>query len=326
MVLPIFILWSDKSLLKSIGESKKLILTLLILLMPGIGEIFGIFTNSIWYLAIASILVLIRTDIQSVKKWRYFDYALLLVAGLTGPFCGALAIAAAFLLIKIPKRSRIITIKAIIVTICTLVQLGVYLNAPNQRTDSIVHQRHAIIQHYNKPIEITGMRFFMLPILGEHAMTRDLEVSPQSYALGIIVLLITVAAFIKSSLEVRALILFCAVLYAISFLRAQTVSILQFWDILQFNDFGGRYFFVPMFGWIVALLSLTNLQSKTLGKFAASIIALYLIFFPFSFGISKLKDTNFQNEAKAFKVLPKGDKYCFHVNPDSTWNTCLKKK
>lgn len=326
MTLPIFVLWSDKSILKKEGDFKKLILTALLLLIPNVTEIFGNLTNCIWYLAIAAILVLVRSDPASIKRWLIFDSILLVLLGLTGPFSGVLLIAALFLIAHKGARLPANYIKLAIILMCACVQIAVYSHSARQ-SSSVIHQAGSIAHSYNRPIEITGMRFFAMPVLGKELVNdRDIAASPQVYALGVVFMILSVLAFVKSRLEVRTILIFCMVLYVISFFRAQTVPITQFWQMLQFNAFGDRYFLIPFFGLFVALLALTNHGKAYSAKIATSILALYIVFFPFSFAVPALKDFNFPPQAKKFQSLPRGSEGCFTINPDAAWTTCLKKK
>ncbi len=326
MILPIFVLWSDKTLLEKEGDFKKLILTVLLLLMPNVTEVFGNLTNSIWYLAIASILVLTRLNPSSAKRWLVFDSIILLLMGMTGPFSSVLLLTAFFLVVHRRARLPETYIKFTILLVCALVQIFVYTHHSHQ-SSSVIHQSRSIVSNYNRPVEITGMRFFVLPVLGERIVTNEsVASSPQMYALGIVFILLALIAFAKTRLEIRTIIFFCAVLYVTSFLRAQTVPIVQFWKMLQFNAFGERYFLVPFFGWLVALLALTNYRKDFTAKLAASLLVMYLVFFPFAFSVPRLKDTNFAVQAKKFESLNTGSTGCFAINPDAAWTTCLKKK
>jgi len=326
MTVPVFVLWSDKTLLKQEGDLRKLILTILFILIPNVTEIFGNLTNSVWYLAVAALLALVRTDPVSAKKWLVFDSVLLLLVGLTGPYSTVLLLIALFLLAYRRNRFAATYIKTVIILCCALLQLLVYSHNPSQ-TPSLISQAKPIVKNYNRPIEITGMRYFVMPVLGREIVTdQTIATSPQTYALGMVFIVLMLIAFLKSRLEIRAIILFCALLYAVSFIRAQTVPVVDFWRMLQFNAFGDRYFFVPFFGWLVALLALTNRQNTHTAKIAAAILALYIVCFPFSFGVPALKDFHFSAQVKAFNALPKGAKACFRINPDAAWTTCLRKK
>lgn len=325
MALPVFVLWSDRTLFGKEGEFRKLVLSVLFVLMPNIGEIFGILTNTIWFLAVASILVLIRTDKASARRWLPFDALVLLVAGLSGPFSGVLAVAAVFLVLHRKARSRALYIKVGIIVACALIQIIVFSTGPSQ-VSSVMQQRASWGHHLAMPVEITGMRFIALPVLGTHIVTPDIAQSAQMYALGIITAILMIVAFVKSRTEIRTIILFGSLLYGISYFRALAGPVLEFWRSLLFNSFGGRYFFVPFFAWLVALICLSNDRKAFSSRIATALLAAFVVFFPYSFKVSALKDLHFQNQAQAFQMLHRGDTYCFRVNPSDAWTTCIKKK
>lgn len=325
MVLPVFLIWSDNNLLKSEGPNRKLLITALYLLMPNIAEIYGNLSNATWFLTIAAILVLIRTDKKSAKKWLPFDIALLVASCLTGPTSIVLAIVATYLALNKATKSRPAVIKAVVVAACAIVQITVFMvSAP--AGPSIVHQAKPVVKNYSRAVELTGVRFIALPIVGKDLVNSSFPTSPQAYALGVITIILSLTALLKVRTEIKALIIFCALVYALSLLRAQTEPIIQFWRMLQLNLFGERYFFVPFFGWLVALVCLTKYSKTTLSKIATTIIAAFLIFFPFYFSVPKLKDYNFTAHAKAFQNLDSKEEHCFPMNPNEAWTTCLKKK
>jgi len=325
MALPVFILWSDRTLFGKEGEFRKLVLTVLFVLMPNIGEIFGILTNTIWFLAVASVLVLTRTDKVSARRWLPFDVVVLLVAGLSGPFSGVLAVAAVFLVLHRKIRSRALYVKVGVVVVCALVQIAVFSNGSSQAS-SVLQQRASWGHHLAMPVEITGMRFIALPILGTHIITPDIAQSAQVYALGIITAILMLVAFVRSRAEIRTIILFGSLLYVISYFRALAGPVLEFWRSLLFNPFGARYFFVPFFAWLVALICLSNDRKTLSSKIATALLAAFVVFFPYSFNIHPLKDLHFQAQAQAFQKLDKGSTYCFKVNPGDAWTSCIKKK
>lgn len=333
MLLPLFILWSDRTLFGKEGPLAKLGVSILYLLLPGIGEIFGNLTNSLWFLAIASILVLVRKNPK--RSWLVFDSVVLALTALTGPF-GPILVVVAFFLIWAQRKKvpSYLWIKTAILVVCSIVQLCIYLQTPQQRTASLYAQKRAMIVNYQKPIQMTGMRFFVLPIAGkdvvapgEHRLiSRQTAEAPQVYMLGIFMLIITAIGFMRSRLEIRALIIFGALTYGISLIRAQTISIVEFWDTLQINLFGARYFFVPFVIWILLLGSLAITQKNWLRYLSLTSLAIYLLFFPFSFRVDYLKDFDFDQQIEEFGKVKQGDKYCFRINPGDSWTTCLKKR
>lgn len=327
MVLPLFILWSDEKILEQEGPKAKVLVSILYLLLPNVGEIYGNLTNTIWYLALAALLVLIRNSKNN--RWLAFDLIIIVMAGLSGPFAPLLVVVGVFLLFARRTngiRNKGLWLKTCILIVCACVQIGIYASAPKQRTASLINQKRSIITSYEKPIHITGMRLFVVPVLGKDAVTEKISLSPQTYLLGLLAIIITLVGFIKSRLEVKAMILFATLVYATSLLRAQTVPIVQFWDMLLFNSFGARYFFIPLFVWIVLLTSLTHKSKNKLAKVSSIIIGLYIVFFPFSFGVEKLKEYNFASQVQEFEKGQSDKIYCFDINPDESWKTCLKKK
>ena len=331
MALPLFILWSDPNFFKKLGDKNKLILTVLYLLIPNIAEIFGNLTNTQWFLAIAAILVLTRTNKQTAKRWLWFDLLVLAACGLTGPYVLVLTLPALYL--AFIYRTRPVYLKTALILALALLQVAVYMRSVGDNQLSITSQVPTVVRNYDRPIEMTGMRFVVLPILGSDAISTNHSINPkladsaQLYMLGMIALVFILLATIKGPPETKALIAFCLLVYAMSLLRAYREPVMAFWDIMQFSTFGERYFFIPFFGWLVALVTLAGSKQRFWSSPAWVLLGAFLIFLPLSFKTATLPSLDFGHYAQDFQRANRGTQLCIPVNPGgANWAMCLNKK
>lgn len=94
-ILPVNLFLSAR--FKAISYNVRLFASLLYLAIPNAFEIHANTTNIQWHLALLALLVLL-SQAEAAKAWRYFDYAVLFFALLDGPLGILLVPIAAFLL------------------------------------------------------------------------------------------------------------------------------------------------------------------------------------------------------------------------------------
>lgn len=329
ILLPVFIIWADPHLLFTRNKERFLLLfTYLYLLNPKNTEIFGNLTNAGWYLALAAGLVLVRKNTPQARKWIPFDIAVLVLCGLTGPFCLALFLPALYLVWRYKDRATML--KAGVILVCACIQLSVFVFSGSGKDSSIslAPQAHAMAAQYDRPVKITGMRLVGLPVFGEDIMTPPVADSDQLFVLGLLVAAVFVVAMIKTAnVPLKILIFYCFLMYVLGLSRAGAMPIVDFWKILQFNTFGERYFFLPFTGWVLVLIALVHEKRDSIfTHLARALLLLFVIMFPLSFAIKPLPDYGYKTYISEFKAAKGGSVSCVEVNPGGpAFNTCLVK-
>lgn len=117
-------------------------------------------TNTQWHLAVLAGLVVIAPRARKLR-WRVFDGAVILMSGLSGPFCIFLLPAALVLAVK--RRTRGDVAMAWLVLATSLAQVGVLvLNVPHQRAYLLQAVHVTLIEG----IRLVALRMVMVPLLG----------------------------------------------------------------------------------------------------------------------------------------------------------------
>ena len=325
MLLPLFILWSSPKLLFEKYPYRQLLLfTYLYLLIPHLQEVFGTLTNAGWYLALAAAFCIIRPEKNS-KKWLTFDAMVLFISGLTGPYCLFLLLPATLMCFyEKDKKNRFI--KLGIVLICCIIQAFVLIGANQKSAYSLNTQKTSIVAEYQRPIKIVGMRFVEVPLLGIGSVNEHIAKSSQSLLFGLFVICLTLVAVLRSNIRIKALIIFSATAFIFSLFRAQTVTVVDFWKMIQYSDLiGQRYFFLPFIVWVVILILLKQQKDKYLtGVMSGALLALFVLVFPASFYISGNENRQYNKFVENFNNAYSGTVNCTSINPDM--KMCLKKR
>lgn len=324
MVLPVFILWSDPDIL--FGKKKQhltLLLTFLYVLMPALGEVYGNAANIGWFLSISAALVLTRRP-KTRKKWLWFDILLLMACGLTGPYA-LLLLPAALYVYLFDRRSKEKLIKLFVVLVCAFIQLS-FLSQYSTTTDSgLKQQAPELINNYQIPIKITGMRFFVLPTLGDNAVVKDdIADSGQVLLLGFVIIFMAMVAYKSTSRENKPIAIFGLFSYASIFFRPQSGLLLDFWTIMHISSLASRYYVAATFVWIVSLIWLYDSRGR-LHKIAGTVLVIFSLSFPVSFFLEQKNDTMFTDQVTQFKLIDSGEEFCFVSNPEG-WGSCVIKR
>lgn len=324
-LLPVVIMWSDEKLL--FGSPKRsylFLVTALYILMPFHAETLGNLSNSGWYLAIASVLVLIRRP-ETARKWQWFDYTVLIFTGLTGPYSLLLILPALFLRFM-NKGDRVLTVKCLILAVCACIQLNALSNFPANMAEGRRSQVHTVIEHKEMPFQIATMRLVIHPLTNYRYSQPELAYADQTYYLGLLLALVAVSAFIRAELRTKAILLFVFISFAVMLFRVISGRLLEHWHTMATSTSGARYIVIPFFGWIVALAVLASQKKGSLAKYAAAtLLTAYAVVLPLSYQLEKFPDTHYEQSLEVFNSLKTGEEYCIQENP-SEWKMCLIKK
>lgn len=324
LILPLVILWSDEKILFGVTKRRYLVIvSFLYLMMYPHWETYGNLANTGWYLAIAAALVLCR-PVASSRKWLWADIPLLVISGLTGPYSIVMLLPAIYMYLK--TKNKGVLLKLGIVMVCAFIQLTTLATHPNPTNEGIRSQVNTVTEQYEDPVAITGMRFIAIPLLSEKVISENVARSDQVLALGALTILMMTVALIRAPLTVKAFLMFCFGLYAVSLFRSFGSPLADYWFALVTTNLGARYFVIPLFGWIVALVYI--MQQPKMGYYnfiAKTLIFLFLVTTTLSYRFSPVENKQYKTHAHVFNhIVEPGQKYCIPENPTG-WDMCLKK-
>ncbi len=290
------------------------------LVMPNRGEMsFGI-TESQWLLALGAFLILV-TSVPRSRVGKAFDILILLLSGLTGPFCIVLLPFALILAWK--QRDRWLWVRTAVLTALSLIQIwALFVVDPHGRREVALGATPALFAR------LLGGQVFLGTLLGGNRLA--------TYSgLGVFVFLVCAAiggtflvviCFLRSRFQVRLFLMLGILLFALALISPTgAVSNGVFaWENLASGP-GIRYWFFPTlaFAWSI----LWCLQSRNRALKIVSAILLCIM----CFGIIRdwqypaFPEMHFAYYAKQFESAPVGTAVTIPENPEG-WTLRLIKR
>lgn len=293
--------------------SVRLLLTILYLFLPNTTEVHANITNAQWFLALAAFMILV-TDAGKEKCWKVFDFAVLLLAGLSGPFSIFLfPVAAIYWFIKREGRSLR---NLIVVSLAGVVQLvGIFLLNSGGRLHHLPEfSTNLILAIFAKQIvwgSLIGASGYnwVVSNIGWHFWFLELSM--------FLALLLAVYSFFKAPVQLKLFLLFGGLIFAAGLISPTgDFSEISQLRVLFLSDAGIRYWLIPMSAFISLLvwgLSRTNYL------FVRILSGVFLVLFTFGavidFKHPNFIDYRFSDSIEAFEKLPAGQEAIIPINP-----------
>lgn len=317
-ILPLIYLWSERfePVIKS--NRARLLITFIYLCLPYTQEISSNATNSQWYLAVAAFLIICIAESKS-KITRAFDYIVLFMAGLSGPFSILLTPIAFLEWFKLRQRENLIRFG--IVLGCAVLNIINILFI-----DSSVRGSAYLGASLSKFLDILAAQIFTAGLFGYRSSAWVLSNAWLPTVIAITGASILVYASLKSPRQLRLFILFGTfVFFAALFFPTSSSSSTGLWSVLLQKGATGRYFFLLHLAVFATLIWL--ITSKKFLRFAAVLLLLIslIIGVPSDFKYPAVKDLHFQTYAQKLERLPRGESISIPINPDPAWNITLNK-
>ncbi len=289
------------------------------LVLPNCDEVSYGITDANFLLAMCALVLLLASTPQSTA-WRLFDIAIVLLCGLSGPFCIFLLPVAVFLAFK--RRDSWRWVPVGILAGCCLIQAWALLFlAPAARSNRALG---ASLQLFGR---ILGSQVYLGALLGSNALSampgRWLSIVLCCVAIGGTAFAI-VCSF-KSPLVMKLFLLFSAVLF-VGALKAPVEwgrPELPVWDVLSASP-GYRHWFFPTLAFAWSLLY--GFRSRIVGVKIVSAALLCLM----SLGILRdwrhhtFQETNLADSVKNFAAAPPGAVVTIQEQPEG-WTMKLIK-
>ena len=283
--------------------------------LPNSRELDAAVTEAQWHMALLAVLVVLA--IPSVKKlWRGFDVAVILLCGLTGPFCVALLPIALTAWWK--RRLKWQMLLAGLLALCAALQLYALT------TTAAATRSHSLLG--------ATPQLFWRMLVGDVYLGAIL--GQNQYALGgnrwklLVVGLLATAVIVyclwKSAYEFKLFLLYCFGLYFAS-LRNPMISYDQPQWVVLAGAPGLRYWFFPMLALVwAAIWCLSPGNWRPFRVLAASALILMFIGIKRDWKYPGFDDHDFPEYVRRFEALPTGHAMTFPLYPDG-WTMVLNK-
>lgn len=320
--LPVVILLSNRGQAVVQPLWPRMAFALTVLFLPSIFETVGNLTGAPWHLALSAFLVIVLKPPRTTAG-RAADIAIILLSGLSGPFCCLLAPIALAMAIRQPSRTSITYLA--IVSACVLAQFAFLLNMDAVRADAPLGAGVDVLLRIVTLQVLAGTEFGVGGMGFFHA-----NLYWANNILPMLFLFLATLAVAWSLAELRLplllFLLFAGLEMTAALLRPQVSFTEPQWLLMQTPGIANRYYSYPAIAWLVVifgLLASTRPQRKALGVALLLPIALFAI--PTNFFLPRMPHTNFQELATAFKTAPSGTTVTFPIYPPG-WEMKLTKR
>jgi hypothetical protein len=317
--LPINILLSSRS--SAWGSLRcRALMAAFYLALPNIREVEGIITSSQWVLALCVFLLLVASPPDSALG-KVLDASLILLCGLTGPFCVFLLPIAVFFAWR-SRASWRWTTGSLLGALSLVQAWGLLVVDRSGRAHAALGASPSLFAR------ILGGQVFLGTLLGANGLSSS--TNPTVFRLLLCAsiggLAIVAICFTRSAKEMKLYILLSGALLAASFVSpaAYPPTGVTRWELL--TQAGGiRYWFFPTLAFAWSLLFLFRSQRSLLKMVAAPMLLLMCFGIVRDWRIPSFTDMHWAENAQRVESLPAGTAIVFPENPQG-WDIRLVKR
>lgn len=280
------------------------------LLLPNTRELSNGITHTQWHLALCTFLLL-AASAPTGRVGRLFEGSILLLCGLTGPFCFFLLLIA--LSIGWKRRERWQWIKAGILAGTCIIQ-GCVLQSGgfSARPHSILGASPELFAR------ILAGHIYVASVLGGNLLA--ISTSSEMLIFSLVVIFagtaIIAICFFNSALEMKLFVVFAFVVFAASIMApaAYPPAGESIWRMLA-GAVGIRYWYYPTLAFVWSILWCLRNRHRSIRFVAAGLLILSCIGMIRDWSRPKYEDMHFADEVKSFEALPAGEARTIPENP-----------
>jgi hypothetical protein len=317
--LPVSLLLSSRS--SAWGSLRyRALMAAIYLALPNMREIGAILTNSQWVLALAAFLVLAALTPKTIAG-KVFDAFVLLLCGLTGPFCVFLFPIAVWIAWR--RRDAWRWAESGILAAACLIQAWALLVMDRAgRADAALGAGPALLTR------IVGGHVFLGTLLGGNQLASYAGAAIFLLLLGAAIVGATIVAlcFTRTTVEMKLLLLFCFAIFGAALISPESYPDpgLTRWQSLAAAG-GVRYWFLPSLAFAWSLLWCAHSRSTVLKRVSAVLLFLMCFGIVRDWELPAFANLHFAEEAKRFEAAPSGTAVVIPENPQG-WTLVLKRK
>lgn len=319
-VLPVNLLLSSRFTALVPNLWTRMFMSFLYLALPNSWEIHANITNIQWYLALLAFMVIIAEK-NDRFTWRCFDMGIVLLSGLSGPFCILLTPIIAFKWWL--NREKRLFFLLLLVGICALIQgTSLFLLGKTSRYRMTLGATPELF------VRILSSQIFLGTLIGRKytwIVSSFGWYSILALIVSVIGLIVIVKALLKAPVELRLFIVFAAIISVAALISPTANPTMPQWEHLAIPGNSPRYWFIPMLAFIMVLVwMLSKSCSRKLRIFAMTALVIMSIGIIKDWHHNKFKDYNFQIYAQQFELAPKGSKIIIPINPPGWFMMLIK--
>ncbi len=315
-VLPVTLILSSRFASAIPNFSTRFLLALIYLALPNSYEIYANIASTQWYLALLACMVILAKPSPHLE-WRIFDFTVVLLSALTGPFAILLVpLALLYWWLRPDQWTLILNLGLAIGLVLQGFALRFVTGTP--RSISPLEASPELL------LKILSGQVFFSALAGQTGYEK-LVTLPDSYnvatdLIAVIGLVIILYAILKSPLELRIFILYGSLIFAAA-LASATVP----WKILLIPGAAPRYWFIPMLVFLLCLVWLTQQRFCWIRVAAIALLAVMCTGMIADWRHPELADLNFAAYATKYEQSAPGTTTVIPINPPG-WNMHLVKR
>jgi len=316
-ITPVVFLLSTRfdTLIPSVG--KRFMVSFLYLSMPNVWEIDANITNAQWHAALIMFMILIA-DRPSTILWKVFDFSILLLGGLTGPFI--LVLFPISIIYGRFRRTTTAQTKTLILGTLFLVQLFFVLTSAGTARfhGQLGMSMQNLLSILSGQVVISSTLGIKVYFLMYHFWWANLFVPLAFFLLGVSLMMV---ALFTGPIELKLFLLYSWAMLMAALVSPAPGTSGQFdipaWQAMAIPNGSLRYFFFPTLSWLIALVWLMSASTRRFFKTLARIFLIFTVAvaIPTSWGDPNLIDMHFQRYVAEFNHVPVGTIFDFPQNP-----------
>ncbi len=290
-----------------------MLFALIFLILPNEIELYVNLTNAQWNLALLAFLVLVSAPPET-RLARWFDTAVLLVAGLSGPFCLLLLPVAAVQLYY--QRDTTSVWRGGLLCATAAVQLAFMLNQSHAgRSAAPLGAGPRMLARIVSLEVLLGVELGYRTIRAIPALPSWQDnILPLTVAAAGCVL--AVLALLRGTRLLFKLVLFGGLVLAASLASPQVSATDPQWAAMATPPMGNRYYTFAMLAWVGILFTLAADRNRVLRCVGAALIVLMAAWgIPGDWRELRMPPTDFVARARAFERAPPGTRMEFPIHP-----------
>jgi hypothetical protein len=291
----------------------------LYLALPNCDEVGRGITNAQWSLALGTFILLLAIP-PKTGMGRFLDSTLMLICGLTGPFCIFLLPVSVFLAWKVRDRWRYVPVSIFFLS-CFIQLWALLFLAPDSRAHRALGASPELFGR------ILGSQVYLATVLGSNGLAAK---TSQLFVIGLICIAIGGTAWIvitthKSPMAMKLFLFFSAGVFAAGLINPfewdhPTIPVWQVYAGLA----GLRYWFYPTLAFAWSLLYGFRSHIAPVKLISATLLCLMCFGIIRNWHQPAYSETHFSESVKRFKAAPPGTVITIPEYPQG-WNMQLIK-
>ena len=297
------------------------------LVLPNTEQMSCGITESLWFLALCAFLVLVASAPTTAAGWS-FDIFILLLCGLTGPFCIFLLLISLCLAEK--NRDRRHWALVGMLTVLSMAQAWALMHLASSG-DPFDHRLTGLKVMGPTPAlfaRILASQIYLGTLLGGNGFGANPGLVPTLVftCIAIAGTALVVYCFVKASVEMKLFLAFASMPFAAALISC-TGNLppgIAVWSLFAASG-GIRYWFFPTLAFAWTILWCFEVRRGTLRTVAAGLLCLMCVGVLRDLRHPAFRDVQFAEHAKRFEAAPVGSVVTIPENPEG-WNAQLVKR